>query len=369
MSPDTAPPNVTLPIWKRPQMLRLVVGLFAFAVLVCALIVAKPLTERTNGASYLSGGALSGVDVTRTDGLISSPEETEAVRAAMIAYRESLPQADEMMPAPVSATPLANRLASQSTFGFATPVAIVTHVVISNTADAPEEVAAPLPDVPTAEPLQIAVPETSPAILSDETSLGDTTAAVLAGLGLITATQGGAASDPLHDLSAGTLSGIRSVTGDAAAAPRTALQALVVDALAAGQSDDDIDALLNEAAAAGRISVPEILVTTDGRVDTAVLLASIVSDARVAQGGAAPIAPTSVGGEGVEVRVVQTATETESYRFYTVSSGDSLGAIAVKFYGDIRYYDLVYQANRDILASPDRIMVGQRLVIPDLPVT
>ena len=92
-----------------------------------------------------------------------------------------------------------------------------------------------------------------------------------------------------------------------------------------------------------------------------------MTEARIAQGGAAPEGPTAVGGDGVEIRVVQTATESESYRFYSVSPGDSLGAIAVEFYGDVRNFDLIYNANRDILASPDRIIVGQRLAIPDIP--
>jgi len=66
------------------------------------------------------------------------------------------------------------------------------------------------------------------------------------------------------------------------------------------------------------------------------------------------------------VRVVQRADETEQYRFYTVGAGDSLGAIAIKFYGDARFYAAIFDANRAILSSPDRIRTGQRLVIPEV---
>jgi len=52
------------------------------------------------------------------------------------------------------------------------------------------------------------------------------------------------------------------------------------------------------------------------------------------------------------------------YQFYTVGVGDSLGAIAVKFYGDVAKFNMIFEANRTILSSPDKIRVGQRLVIP-----
>ena len=131
--------------------------------------------------------------------------------------------------------------------------------------------------------------------------------------------------------------------------------------------DDAIDAAVNAAAQAGDVAVPDVLVTSDGRVDTSVLLANIVAEARVAAGEARIVEPVAtIGGDGVEVRVVQRADDTEQYRFYTVNAGDSLGAISIKFYGDARYYDVIFEANRAILSSPDRIRSGQRLVIPEL---
>jgi LysM repeat protein len=48
---------------------------------------------------------------------------------------------------------------------------------------------------------------------------------------------------------------------------------------------------------------------------------------------------------------------------YTVQSGDTLGRIARKFYGDASRYPLIVSANR--ITDPDRLAVGQRLVIPD----
>jgi nucleoid-associated protein YgaU len=209
----------------------------------------------------------------------------------------------------------------------------------------------------------------SPAapLQTDASSMQAMTQGVLAGLGVQpTAPQ----QDGLRDLTAGALAGIRQATGqaDPNATPQTALQALVVRALQDGQTDAYIDTLVNEAARSGSITVPEALVTAEGRVDTYLLLSSIVSEATIAAGGAAPVVPEVAGGDGVEVRVVQTATETEQFRFYTVSPGDSLGAIAVKFYGDMEYYPMIFDANRQILSSPDMLRPNQRLVIPDLPV-
>lgn len=48
---------------------------------------------------------------------------------------------------------------------------------------------------------------------------------------------------------------------------------------------------------------------------------------------------------------------------YVVRPGDTLGKIARKFYGDARQFRLIVAANR--ILDPDRLRVGQRLVIPD----
>ncbi len=57
----------------------------------------------------------------------------------------------------------------------------------------------------------------------------------------------------------------------------------------------------------------------------------------------------------------------EACSVYTVKAGDSLGAIAVKFYGNVQKFPIIFEANRNILTSPNTIKVGQRLAIPNLP--
>ncbi|HMF78983.1 MAG TPA: LysM peptidoglycan-binding domain-containing protein [Bryobacteraceae bacterium] len=51
-------------------------------------------------------------------------------------------------------------------------------------------------------------------------------------------------------------------------------------------------------------------------------------------------------------------------RSYTVKSGDTLSKIAKEFYGNANEYPKIFEANRDQLANPDNVQVGQKLVIP-----
>ncbi len=52
-------------------------------------------------------------------------------------------------------------------------------------------------------------------------------------------------------------------------------------------------------------------------------------------------------------------------RTYEVQAGDTLGAIAQRFYGKASQYMKIFEANRDILDNPDLIKVGQVLKIPE----
>lgn len=49
---------------------------------------------------------------------------------------------------------------------------------------------------------------------------------------------------------------------------------------------------------------------------------------------------------------------------YTVKAGDSLSKIAQQYYGDMKAYPKIFDANRDILNDPNLIQPGQRLKIP-----
>jgi nucleoid-associated protein YgaU len=50
--------------------------------------------------------------------------------------------------------------------------------------------------------------------------------------------------------------------------------------------------------------------------------------------------------------------------FYTVKSGDTLSAISKAHYGDANKYMAIFEANKPMLSSPDKIYPGQVLRIP-----
>jgi nucleoid-associated protein YgaU len=49
---------------------------------------------------------------------------------------------------------------------------------------------------------------------------------------------------------------------------------------------------------------------------------------------------------------------------YTVAQGDTLWSLAIRFYGEGRRWNKIYEANRDVLSSSSALPVGAVLVIP-----
>ena len=52
-------------------------------------------------------------------------------------------------------------------------------------------------------------------------------------------------------------------------------------------------------------------------------------------------------------------------RTYTVQPGDTLSKISRQFYGGAGDYMRIFEANRDRLNDPNKIQVGQELIIPE----
>lgn len=98
---------------------------------------------------------------------------------------------------------------------------------------------------------------------------------------------------------------------------------------------------------------------------TAAALARIVPQATAADGRSANTRAPVADSNGIALPIgARGDRETPQYDIYTVDGGDSLGAIAIRFHGDVRHYTAIFDANRVQLASPDRIRAGQRLWIP-----
>lgn len=51
-------------------------------------------------------------------------------------------------------------------------------------------------------------------------------------------------------------------------------------------------------------------------------------------------------------------------QYYTVVSGDTLSKISKQFYGDANKYTKIFEANKPMLADPNKIYPGQNLRIP-----
>jgi len=130
------------------------------------------------------------------------------------------------------------------------------------------------------------------------------------------------------------------------------LSMLITQAISQGQSDAYLEALLEEAVGAGLVAVPAELTTSDGQLDTQTLLSTIVAKAEARTSGTT--APT----EEVPLLMVR------GKQYYVVKSGDSLGGIAFRIYGRTSEFKRIFDANKDKLKTPDRIVVGQRLLIP-----
>lgn len=74
-----------------------------------------------------------------------------------------------------------------------------------------------------------------------------------------------------------------------------------------------------------------------------------------------------VGGENpTDIMADIKVADTSVYHRHTVSSGETLGKIAKKYYGNAMKYKEIFAANSNILNNPDVIHPDQELIIPNL---
>ena len=67
--------------------------------------------------------------------------------------------------------------------------------------------------------------------------------------------------------------------------------------------------------------------------------------------------------QAVDNLMTVTNAEPEA-QYHDVVSGDTLSAISKKYYGDANKYNAIFEANKPMLKSPDKIYPGQKLRIP-----
>jgi nucleoid-associated protein YgaU len=73
-------------------------------------------------------------------------------------------------------------------------------------------------------------------------------------------------------------------------------------------------------------------------------------------------APTTPPQKDQPTAAAQAATKE---RVHEVVSGDTLAKIAIQYYGDETQFQKIFEANRDVLSTPDSLQVGQKLKIPN----
>ena len=139
---------------------------------------------------------------------------------------------------------------------------------------------------------------------------------------------------------------------------------LVLETINAEMTRQSMGNLLLEAARKGELEIPASLNTADGNVDLDTLLFNLIQTSLAEDG-------TPEGAEAAREmsRRAFAASDAKTQqvkgdRIYTVEPGDSLAYISLQFYGRPNAYLRIFEANREILRSPDLIKIGQRLIIP-----
>ena len=72
----------------------------------------------------------------------------------------------------------------------------------------------------------------------------------------------------------------------------------------------------------------------------------------------------NVAGVGQVNDMMTVAQPADESQWHTVAKGDTLSAIAKKFYGNANDYPAIFEANKPMLKHPDKIYPGQLLRIP-----
>lgn len=163
-------------------------------------------------------------------------------------------------------------------------------------------------------------------------------------------------------LTEGVVAGLYSVTTEQTDGNSTRIALNSRNAASAAES---IENLLTQAAANGTIDLPDSVATVNGEVDSQTLLFDLVQRS-LEQGGEAEVAAAQeMRRRAFEASIAKTQL-INGQRFYTVEAGDSLAYISLQFYGSTNAFDRIFQANRSQISSPDKIQIGQRLLIPEV---
>ena len=77
-----------------------------------------------------------------------------------------------------------------------------------------------------------------------------------------------------------------------------------------------------------------------------------------------PLRPTIASSTPEATKVTEQSRES-THRTHQVQSGETLSDIAFHYYGSSAQWRKIQAANPDLLANPNKIRIGMRLIIPD----
>jgi len=75
-------------------------------------------------------------------------------------------------------------------------------------------------------------------------------------------------------------------------------------------------------------------------------------------------APMEERQEPMMTQEIQSSQPAQAFEKYTVGKNDTLQKISKKFYGTTKNWTKIYEANKDVLRTPDKLYPGQTLNIP-----
>ena len=173
----------------------------------------------------------------------------------------------------------------------------------------------------------------------------------------------------VNQLAAAAVAGKYTVDVDARSADGTTGQ-LRIRFPDNSEDQAELERLLASAAQADMIAFNPSVKGSDGSYDGRVILFDLLERSLSNGGTAERAAAEDIRAQAVALLADSGAVEaaaplnTAGERFYTVEAGDSLAYISLQFYGVTNDYLRIYEANRTLLSSPEKIQIGQRLLIP-----
>lgn len=137
------------------------------------------------------------------------------------------------------------------------------------------------------------------------------------------------------------------------------LETINID-MSAGYEED----LLIEAAENGLLELSGALRTSEGGLDTKTMIFDVVQRSLLADDTPESADAALDMSRKVFAASIARTQFVNGERIYTVQPGDSLAYIAMQFFGMPGEYHRILEANPNTLQSPDKIQIGQRLIIP-----